>query len=103
MVSGFGFGAFFFNQLQTSLANPGDLPVARNGTHEGYFDSEEVLGRVPGLLRILAATYGGLLLLGAALLLQDAPPSRQCRLGVEQMCERVAVVAAGPLGERGSV
>ncbi len=96
VVSGFGAGAFVFNQLQTALANPGNHPVAA----DGYFAEEEVLAAVPGLLVTLGATYAALLALGAALLLQRAPARRQCRLGVEVMCRRVAAVAAGTVGRR---
>ncbi len=90
MVSGFGAGALVYNRLQTALANPDDHPVDA----DGYFASEEVLAAVPGLLRALGAVHAALLALGSALLLQRAPPARrQCRLGVEQMCRRVAGVA----------
>ena len=99
VVSGFGFGAFVFNQLQTAMANPADLPAARNGTDDdGYFLQEEVLQATPGLLWHLGALYAALLALGSAMLLQTAPASRQCRLGVEQMCRRVAKVATSPVG-----
>ena len=45
VVSGFGAGSFVFNQIQTHLANPADLPLSN-----GYFLEEEVLERVPRLL-----------------------------------------------------
>ncbi len=95
-------GAFFFNQLQTRLINPMNLMVSRDGTsNDGYFVQDEILMKVPELLQTLAAVYAGLLAVGGIMLLQHAPASRQCRLGVEQMCERVVIVAAGPMGERG--
>ena len=43
VVSGFGMGAFIFNQIQTKVANPNDLPVASEGPDAGYFVDESIL------------------------------------------------------------
>ena len=70
VVSGFGVGAFVFNQIQTKVANPLNLPVVNNGSvNDGYFVQEEVLSRVPLLLHLMCLIYGGLLAVGSFLLL----------------------------------
>ena len=43
VVSGFGMGAFIFNQIQTKVANPNDLPAAADGPDAGYFVDDSIL------------------------------------------------------------
>lgn len=60
VVSGFGFGAFVFNQVQTLIVNPNNLGV----DEDGYFGHEEILLQVPALLLYLGLLYGSLLFIG---------------------------------------
>ena len=73
VVGGFGGGALVFNYIQTAILNPNNVSPASSGPDEGYFTDEELLGRVPNLLLILAGIYLGLGLLACLLITQ--PPS----------------------------
>lgn len=70
VVSGFGIGAFIFNQIQTKLVNPDNVAVA----DDGYFHDAAVLSRVPQLLHLLGLMYLTLLCLGALLMLCFSKP-----------------------------
>ena len=74
VVGGFGGGALVFNYIQTAILNPNNVSPASSGPDEGYFTDEELLGKVPNLLLILAAIYLGLGLL-ACLLITQPPDS----------------------------
>ena len=74
VVGGFGGGALVFNYIQTAILNPNNVSPANSGPDEGYFTDEDLLGRVPNLLLILAGIYLGLGLL-ACLLITQPPDS----------------------------
>merc|ERR1719500_2352092 len=58
VVGGFGGGSFIWNQIQTAIINPNNVPAVDTGDGEDkYFEDEEVLNKVPTVLLILAAMY----------------------------------------------
>uniref|UniRef100_A0A1W7RA76 Major Facilitator-like protein 5 n=1 Tax=Hadrurus spadix TaxID=141984 RepID=A0A1W7RA76_9SCOR len=63
IVGGYGLGALVFNQVQTSFLNPENV-VPTNG----YFDSEDILARLPDLFLLLGGTYFAVQLIGIILL-----------------------------------
>ena len=56
-------------QIQKLLANPSGLSVAKSGPDQGYFVDTDILDRVPHLLILCGVIYGGILTVGALLLL----------------------------------
>jgi len=68
IMSGIGFGAFLFTQIQTLYLNPDNVKV---NITTGYFEDEDLLGRVPSMYQLMALIAGGLQLVGWLLL---APP-----------------------------
>ena len=56
-------------QIQKLLANPSGLLVAQSGPDQGYFVDTDILDRVPTLLILCGVIYGGILTVGALLLL----------------------------------
>ncbi|TRY78835.1 hypothetical protein TCAL_06757 [Tigriopus californicus] len=71
IVGGFGGGAFIFNQIQTAILNPENVNIAESG----YFEDEDLLKRVPGLMLILSAIYVSIQLV--ACLMVTEPPACQ--------------------------
>jgi MFS family permease len=61
ITGGLGLGAFLFTHLQTFYINPHNLRV--NET-TGYFEDEQLLGRVPSLLLLITACCAALQLIG---------------------------------------
>ena len=59
-MSGFGMGAFVFNQIQTHILNWNNYPVS----DDGYFAHEDILNNVPRLLLYLGIIYASMLLIG---------------------------------------
>jgi hypothetical protein len=70
VVMGFGLGAFCFNFFITAWCNPDHLPEDVVGPDGGRYYSEHsgVPGRVPGLLRTMAAAFAVVLALGSLLI-----------------------------------
>ena len=55
VIAGFSVGGSIFNLVTTKIVNPNNLP-----TSDGSYYDEEVYCRVPKMLRLLAACWGGL-------------------------------------------
>ncbi|KAI3388043.1 hypothetical protein SNEBB_008849 [Seison nebaliae] len=72
VLSGFGLGAFVFNQIQTHYINPQNLhpdePYSVDFPSEKYFSQESLLKRVPTVFLVLAGCYFFLQLVGVLLL-----------------------------------
>eukprot|EP00639_Heterosigma_akashiwo_P036905 CAMPEP_0194744606 /NCGR_PEP_ID=MMETSP0296-20130528/100961_1 /TAXON_ID=39354 /ORGANISM="Heterosigma akashiwo, Strain CCMP2393" /LENGTH=248 /DNA_ID=CAMNT_0039656765 /DNA_START=151 /DNA_END=897 /DNA_ORIENTATION=+ len=75
IVSGFGGGAFVFNQVATRLANPEDATASEVGADGRLYYGPDVTDRVPAMLRALGGCYFVLVLLGS-LVLRDPPRRR---------------------------
>mmetsp|Transcript_7305 Transcript_7305/g.9755 ORF Transcript_7305/g.9755 Transcript_7305/m.9755 type:complete len:487 (-) Transcript_7305:93-1553(-) len=76
IVSGFGAGAFVFNQVSTKTANPMNADADVIGADGGSYYSEDVAANVPHMLRVLGLCYFGLTLLGS-LLLRNPPKNKE--------------------------
>ena len=100
VVGGFGGGALVFNYIQTAILNPNNVSPASSGPDEGYFTDEELLGRVPNLLLILAAIYLGLGLL-ACFLITQPPDSWLAKFSDENSGDLESEYST-PLGRPGS-
>ena len=58
IVAGFGFGAFVFGLLSSSIVNPGNENLPETSSGRGYFPPDsDVPNRVPALFRTLAGCY----------------------------------------------
>ncbi|XP_065839560.1 oxalate:formate antiporter-like [Oscarella lobularis] len=74
VVSGFGLGAFIFDQVQTAFINPdGIKPVGDEGSTERYFEDPQVLKRTKQCFLILGALYTILQVISAFFLVDPKP------------------------------
>eukprot|EP01033_Poteriospumella_lacustris_P000809 gene809-575_t len=72
IVGGFGFGAFVFGLLATSVVNPNHLSVAQSGPDAHYFPpNSPVVANVPMMFRVLGLTYTFVLALGCFLIVES--------------------------------
>ena len=70
ILSGFGAGAFIFDQVQTAFINPDNLKanVSVGSQDEKYFDQHNVLKNVPNVFILLACAYAAMNFVGTLLL-----------------------------------
>lgn len=76
IISGFGFGGFFFGLITNRLANPNNLtaqPVEIKPGVTEYFFSSEVAENVPGMFRKLCMIWTGLLIFGLITITEYKP------------------------------
>ena len=98
VVMGFGLGAFCFNFFITAWCNPEHLAEDVVGPDGGRYYSEHsgVPGRVPGLLRTMAAAFAVVLALGS-LLICPPPQTAPAPLLDDDGAPATPAVAAGGL------
>lgn len=92
IVGGFGGGAFIFNQIQTAILNPENVHIAKSG----YFEDEDLLNRVPGLMLILSAIYVSIQLV--ACLMVTEPPACQFLDTHNESIESASGANSTPMG-----
>jgi len=76
IVSGFGGGAFVFNEIATTLVNPNNYSANIIGADGKRYHGPDVTKNVPAMLIVLGACYLGLIMFGS-MLLRNPPKPRQ--------------------------
>ncbi|XP_028401611.1 uncharacterized protein LOC114524659 [Dendronephthya gigantea] len=79
IVSGFGAGAFIFDQVQTAFINPNNLKanVTVGPNNEKYFNQPELLDNVPKVFILLGCVYATMNILGSFTLKKPQPEHQQ--------------------------
>lgn len=85
VVSGFGGGAFIFNQVITAFVNPHNLAPDLEIDHNFFFSQPEVLNNVPKCLLLLAGIYITMQIIGCLLIYN--PPEIMTLKVVEENLE----------------
>ena len=73
VTSGYGFSSFVFTPLQTLWINPSNIaPVkdTNDNSSSSYFESEEVLDRIPTAMLYMGATLAAVFTVGVLLLVE---------------------------------